>query len=63
MQGSYGSGSGRIGHGIEDGYGLELVGGARDGYSSGSGIGGEGKKKRQDIKTSKLYFEMMFLMI
>lgn len=55
MQGGYGSGSGRIGHGIEGGYGLELVGGARDGYASGSGIGGEGKKKRQDIKTSKLY--------
>ena len=54
MQGGYGSGSGRIGHRIEGGYGLELVGGAIDGYASGSGIGGEGKKKRQDIKTSKL---------
>ena len=55
MQGGYGSGSGRIGHGIEGEYGLELVGGARDGYATGSGIGGEGKKKRHHIKTSKPY--------
>ena len=55
MEGGYGPGSGRMGHGIEGEYGLEMVGGAGDGYATGSGIGGEGKKKRQDIKTSKPY--------
>ena len=54
MQGGYGSGSERIGHGIEGESGLEMVGSTRDVYATGSGIGGEGKKK-QDIKTSKPY--------
>ena len=45
MQGGYGSGSERIGHGIEGESGLEMVGSTRDVYATGSGIGGEGKKK------------------
>merc|ERR1719312_1902434 len=54
MHGGYGSGSGRIGHGIEDGYGLELAGGARDGYASGSGNGGEDVSYKH-IEASKAF--------
>jgi len=54
MQGGYGSGSGRINHGIEGEYGLELVGGARYGYATGSGIGGEDVSYKH-IEASKAF--------
>ena len=54
MEGGYESGSGRMIHENEGGYGLELVGGARDGFASGSGIGSEGKGSIQNVILSHL---------
>ena len=48
MEQGYGSGSGRINHENQGGYGSELFGGFIGGNASGSGSGGVGKEKFQN---------------